>query len=160
MLRYTALTLLAVSSSFAQFIDQVTDTSDAVLINYGIADCIDAMMYINDDSMDTTTIGTGPTRTIEGIVPVPATATGTNSPIIYAATITRETTSAVTTLVISDLCTFQVACTNVGVFNFSCSYDIILPTPSYDFSDSFYGTATDMDDLATTWGISIRDFLI
>lgn len=157
--RYAALALLALASTIScQFVDEVSDTDDSVLISNGVADCIDAMIYINEDSIDTTTIGTGAIRTIAGVVTpsVPSTETETDfSNIYYTATVTRETTSAVTTLVIADICTFKLDCTSLQNYNFSCTYDILLATPSYEFSDSYYATATDNDDLATTWGISI-----
>jgi len=153
LLRSAAFAALALSSTvFGQYITPVSENDDSYLIVNGMADCLDALGYINDDSVDTTTIGTGATRTIEGIVPVPTTETGSNSPIVYAATITRLTTVAVTTLVISDLCTFKFDCATLGSnYNFSCTYDVELATPSYNFNDTFYGTATDNNDLATTW---------
>lgn len=156
--RFAALALLALSSTISgQLLEDASDTDESVLISNGVADCIDAMIYINDDSIDTTTIGTGATRTIAGVVTpsVPSTETETDFNIYYSATITRETTSAVTTLVIADICTFKLDCTSLQNYNFSCTYDIMLATPSFEFSDYYYATATDNDDLATTWGTSI-----
>jgi hypothetical protein len=34
---------------------------------------------------------------------------------------------------------------------------MILATPSFGFSDMYYATATDNDDLATTWGTSFSN---
>jgi hypothetical protein len=157
--RFAALALLALSSTVStQFIDEVSDTDETVLISNGVADCIDAMMYINDDSIDTTTIGTGATRTVAGVVTpsVPATETETDfSNIYYTATITRETSSAATTLVVNDICTFKLDCTSLENYNFSCTYDMMLATPSFGFGDIYYANATDNDDLATTWGTSL-----
>jgi hypothetical protein len=81
--RFASFALVALSSTVStQFIDEVSDTDEttAILISNGVADCIDAMMYINDDSIDTTTIGTGATRTVAGVVmhSVPATDTETD----------------------------------------------------------------------------------
>ena len=67
-------------------------------------------------SVDTTTIGTGATRTVEGVVSAQANTTGEVDNICYAATIARETTAAVTNLVISDKydCTFEVDCSSMS----------------------------------------------
>ena len=155
-LRWATLALAALGSvhiANGQFLEESADEGNSTAeIGYGIANCLDALVYINEDSVDTTTIGTGVIRTIEGIVSAPANATGDVSNIYYAATITRETTSAVTNLVVQDICTFQVDCTSLQNYNWSCSYDLILTSPSFEFSDVFYGSATDMIDLATTWG--------
>jgi hypothetical protein len=149
-LRLGTLALLT-SAAFGQWITPVNDTSEDLLISYGMADCIDALVYINDESVDTTTIGTGSTRTIEGYVPVPTTETDEASPIMYAATITRLGSAATTTLVITDLCTFKVGCETMAGSNYSCTFDIDLVSPSFNVNDTFVGTATDNADLATTW---------
>lgn len=151
MVRF-AILLLGLSSVFAQTA-QTVGTDETSLINYGIADCLDALVLIHNDSIDTTTRGTGATRTVEGFVPFPANATGNATAIIYTATITRETTSAITQLVVSDLCIFHVGCSSIDNSNFSCSYGLMLATPAFVFNDSFYGTATDASDLATIWGM-------
>ena len=145
--RLSALALL-VTSCYAQVINNNETASE---ISYGVADCIDAMILINDLSVDTTTIGSGAVRTIEGYVAAPTNVTGA-ADIIYAATVTRETTSAATTLVISDICTFQFECSSLANYNFTCTYDFQLATLPFNYEDTFYGTATDQDDLATTWG--------
>lgn len=157
-LRFATLALAALGSfvAQAQFIEESADDGNSTaLISEGIADCLDALVYINEDSVDTTTIGTGATRTVQGLVSAPANATGEVGNIYYAATIARETTSAMTNLVIQDICTFKVDCSSMSNYNWSCSYDILLASPTFEFSDVFYGTATDQADLATTWGISL-----
>lgn len=156
-LRLALLAFAALTSFLAkgQFIEESADEGNSTsLISEGIANCLDALVYINEDSIDTTTLGTGPTRTIEGIVSAPANATGDVGNIYYAATITRETTSAVTNLVVKDICTFRVDCSSLANFNWSCGYEMVIASPTFEFSDAFYGTATDMADLATTWGKS------
>jgi len=153
--RFAALALLALSSTtFAQVFQTVDDDSSNYLIPQGIADCIDAMIAINEESTDTTTIGTGPTRIIEGYVAPP---TGTDSvsgeqTLFYTATVARETTSVITTVVIPSICNFQFACSSLENQNFSCTYDLILTTPAaFNANESFFAVATDDDDLATTW---------
>jgi hypothetical protein len=145
--RFSTLAFLA-TSVYAQVYQQNDTASD---ISNGVADCIDAMMLINDESVDTTTRGNGAVRTIEGYVAAPSNITGA-ADIIYAATVTRETTSAVTTLVISDICTFQFACSSLVNYNFTCMYEFQLATLPFNYEDTFFGTATDQADLATTWG--------
>jgi len=57
-LRFATFALLALSSTIsAQFIEDVTD--DDQLVSYGVAECIEAIMHINDLSVDITTIRTG-----------------------------------------------------------------------------------------------------
>jgi len=49
-LRFTALALLALSSTtFGQIFQTVDETSDSYLIANGVADCIDAMVAINEE---------------------------------------------------------------------------------------------------------------
>lgn len=150
LLRLSALLFWA-TSIYAQVIYNNDTASE---ISYGVADCIDAMMLINDLSVDTTTIGSGSVRTIEGYVAAPTNITGA-ADIIYAATVTRDTTSAATTLVISDICTFQFECSSLVNYNFTCTYEFQLATLPFNYEDTFYGTATDQADLATTWGIAL-----
>src|SRR5579859_1520392 len=154
-LRLATLALAALGSFIAQaqFIEESADEGNSTaIISENVANCLDALVYINEDSVDTTTIGSGAIRTVQGVVYAPANATGEAGNIYYAATIARETTSAMTNLVIQDICTFKVDCSSMSNYNWSCSYDILLASPTFEFSDVFYGTATDMADLATTWG--------
>ena len=153
-LRHAALACLALlSTTRGQYINAVDDSVDSYLVAFGVADCIDAMIAINENSVDTTTIGDDATRTIEGYVspPTDTTVTGADSILYYTATVTRDTSYAVTTLAIPEICTFQFSCSEYEAQNFSCTYDLILTEPSFNVNESFYAVATDNEDLATTW---------
>jgi hypothetical protein len=112
-LGHAALAVLALlSTTRGQYLTAVNDNDDSYLIAFGVADCIDAMIAINENSVDTTTIGDDATRTIEGYVipPTDTTVTGSDSILYYTATVTRDTSYAVTTLATPQICTFQFSC--------------------------------------------------
>lgn len=153
-LRQAALGLLALlSMTRGQYLTAVDQSDDSYLVAFGVADCIDAMIAINENSVDTTTIGDDATRTIEGYVTPPSdtTVTGSDSILYYTATVTRDTSYAVTTLAIPQICTFQFSCSEYEAQNFSCTYDLILTEPAFNVNESFYAVATNNEDLATTW---------